>query len=85
MKQLTAHEIDTWTRGGSDVIRKKPRKRPVEDHKRCPFDNGKPEQKGGPILNNGREIYWVGCRKCKVSQLGYSTRKASWAAWDKRA
>ena len=52
-------------------------------HKRCPFCGGVAQLKGG-VLANGMGLFWVDCKKCRVSQLGHLSESEAWAAWDRR-
>ncbi len=56
----------------------------MSDHKKCPFCGGTPKLKGGPILHDGGDLYWVHCGRCSVSQLGHGSKVDAWKAWDRR-
>lgn len=54
----------------------------MSEHKPCPFCGGRPWMRGGADAIT--KIWWVECRKCRVSQLAFYTEDEAWKHWDTR-
>jgi hypothetical protein len=76
--------------GYGDIQRKKPRKRPVEEHKRCPWcdSHGWPCVSDDTPAFSSTPLLTIRCqnfRRCHATGPVRKTERGAWAAWDSRA